>query len=289
MRANFRTFMIAPALLLAVACGKTDYTPGEAPHASRSITDKDTQKKVIEMAGKLPDLAIYNSTMDKVIIIEMNQEKMGFNFADPNDGWSFASSDNIQFTQYGDGTNVVFIGSPTSGGGGATGGTVVAGNTALDIAYSFCFSVNEEALGLDLFSVDADFDGISGVIGIAGDFEALANGEIDEDADITDFFQGYAMYFVYDDEANGTYDILNWLEDVGSDGLDGDGFSFVFDFQNFDIYFSNDGTLDVSASSMMFDGTYLGFINFFESFFDEDGDLEDADIQEVSGYGEMGC
>ena len=76
MRTNFRIYMIAPVLLLAVACGKTDYTPREAPHASRSITNKDTQKKVIEMAGKLPDLAIYNSTMDKVIIIEMNQEKL---------------------------------------------------------------------------------------------------------------------------------------------------------------------------------------------------------------------
>ncbi len=47
MRTNFRIYMIAPVLLLAVACGKTDYTPREAPHASRSITNKDTQKKVI--------------------------------------------------------------------------------------------------------------------------------------------------------------------------------------------------------------------------------------------------
>ena len=289
MRTTILKILFVPALLMVFSCGKTDYVPG-ASSQGKGIKDKHTQAKMQEMAKNLPDLAFYNSTMDKVITISAGQEKMGFSFSDPVDGWNFGSSSNITFTQNQNGGSVIFIGSPTSGGGGNAGGTVVAGNTTLDIAYSFCFTVDEEALGVDFTGLDTDLDGVSGVIGISGDFDALLNGDIDEDADVTDYFYGYAMYYVYDDEANGSYDILNWFDDVNEDpdDLADHGFSFVFDFQEFDIYFSSEGSMNVSGGDMSFNGSYFGLIGFFEALIDGD-DPSDASFQEVEGFGQMGC
>jgi len=199
MRTTIRKILVIPVLLLAISCGKTDYAPGVSSQ-NKGINDKYTQDKMQSMARNMPDLAFYNTAMDKIIIISTKADKMGFSFAEPTDGWNFGSSSNITFTQNQSGGGVIFVGNPTAGGGNA-GGTVIAGNTTLDIAYSFCFSVDDESLGLDFSGVDTPVDGVSGVIGISGDFDALINGDIDEDADITDFFYGYAMYFVYADEA----------------------------------------------------------------------------------------
>jgi hypothetical protein len=260
MKTTIRRLFIAPILLLAFSCGKTDYAPGTS--SPKGLNDKYTQDKMQAMAKNMPDLAFYNVAMNKVITIKAGHEKGG----------------------------VVFIGSPTAGGGSNAGGTVVAGNTTLDIAFAFCFSVDDEALGVDFTGLDNDFTGVSGVIGISGDFDALINGEIDQDADVTDYFYGYAMYFVYADEASGTYDILNWFDDVNesADDLADKGFSFVFDFQELDIYFSSEGSMNVTGGDMSFNGSYFGLIGFFDALLDGEEPGE-ASFQEVDGFGQMGC
>ncbi len=288
MKTTIRRLFIVPILLLAFSCGKTDYAPGTS--SPKGLNDKYTQDKMQAMAKNMPDLAFYNVAMNKVITIKAGHEKDGFSFSDPVDGWNYGGSPNITFTQSQSGGGVVFIGSPTAGGGSNAGGTVVAGNTTLDIAFAFCFTVDDEALGVDFTGLDNDFTGVSGVIGISGDFDALINGEIDQDADVTDYFYGYAMYFVYADEASGTYDILNWFDDVNesADDLADKGFSFVFDFQELDIYFSSEGSMNVTGGDMSFNGSYFGLIGFFDALLDGEEPGE-ASFQEVDGFGQMGC
>jgi len=89
---------------------------------------------------------------------------------------------------------------------------------------------------------------------------------------------------------SGTYDILNWFDDLNESANDlaDKGFSFVLDFQNLDVYFSSGGSMTVSGGDMSFQGSYFGLINFFQSL--ENGDEpSDASFQEVEGFGQMGC
>ena len=158
----------------------------------------------------------------------------------------------------------------------------------MDIDFTFCFAASDEALGLDLFDFGGDISGVSTVIGIGGDFEALANGDVDEDADFTDFFDGFAAYIVYANEAQGTYEVLNWLNDLDEDPdfLEDKGFGYVFDFQNEGLYFSSDGALSVQGGDITFNGEYLAITDFIFSFGEDDDDIS---FDYVSGYGTLGC
>jgi hypothetical protein len=246
----------------------------------------DQQRMLQDMAGRVPTLRIYDEDDNRFIDIDLKNRN--FSFSEPNDGWNLSSSDDVVWEPADGGGGILFIGAGAFGGN--TGGTIVAGSTALNINYTFCFAASEEALGLDLFDTGANIDGISGVIGIAGDFEALLNDEVDEDSDFTDYFQGFAAYFVYDNEASGSYEILDWLSDLDADlsDLEGNGFGYVFGFENFSLYFSYSGTLNVSGGSIGFNGEYLGFENLDELFFNFEDD-EEPEIDIVPGFGVMGC
>lgn len=279
---SLRLIVLFAVITLAASCGKqategTGYYPREI-----KVEDADL-RMAQEMANNLPEIGIYNEETET--IYRFNLQTRDFSFADANDGWNFSNSDGPVFVESPEGGGVLII--PSFSFGANSGGTVVAGSSAIDIDYTFCFSASDEALGLDLFDYGGNLDGISLVLGIGGDFEALMDDEFDEDADFSDFFHGYAMYFVYDNEASGTYEILNWLDDIEGDldDLDQKGFSYVLDFQNFNLYFSADGTLNVSGGEMSFTGEYLGLLEIFESL-EED---EDVDFDLVSGFGTMGC
>ena len=254
----------------------------KAPSGELDLS-QDQKRMIKDMSGRIPTVRIYDEARNRFIDIDfMNRD---FSFSTPNDGWNFSSSDDVIWEASEGGGGILFIGA--GGFGGNTGGTVVAGNTALDINYTFCFSASDEALGFDLWDTGANLDGISGVVGIAGDFEALLNDEVDEDAEFTDYFQGFAAYFVYDNEASGNYEILNWLEDLNGDGddLSDNGFGFVFGFEDFSVYFSYDGTLNVSGGSIGFSGHYVGIEDLI---FDLGGE-EDPEVEIVPGFGTMGC
>jgi hypothetical protein len=159
----------------------------------------------------------------------------------------------------------------------------------LNIDYAFCFNIDVQAVGLDLFDFGGTFDGVSGVIGIAGDFEALANDELGEEPDFEDFFEGFAAYIVYDSQANGTYEVLDWFEDLdgGSDDLADNAFSYVLDWSNFGLYFSSAGTITASGASLNFQGEYLSLLDFVLTL-DEEGE-EEMEAEFVEGLGQMGC
>lgn len=280
----FTAGLLAVGTLALNSCSKeVDYAgPGARPELNRKEKAKDFFETIVE---RMPDIGFYDEKLDQVIVF--NRGSREFSFATPNDGWNFSNSSGTVFVPYEEGGGVLIV-PVASFGGNSSGGTVVAGSTALDISYTFCFSASDEALGLDLFDYGGTFDGVSVVVGIAGDFEALADGAVDEDADFTDFFQGLAMYVVYDNEAQGTYEILNWIEDIDTDidDLADSGFSYVIDFVDFNLYFSSQGELTVSGGEISFAGEYLGFVELFESLDEDDEDLEFAF---VPGFGAMGC
>lgn len=280
---SLRLIVLFAVITFAASCGKQD-DADTSYYAPRQIeVDSDDLRMAQQMMDNMPEIGIYNE--ERGMIYRFNLQTRDFSFADANDGWNFSDSDGPVYVESPEGGGILII--PSWSFGANSGGTVVAGSSAIDIDYTFCFGASDEALGLDLFDYGGNFDGISMVLGIGGDFDALLNDDFDEDADFSDFFHGYAMYFVYDNEASGTYEILNWLEDLEEDldDLDEKGFSYVLDFQNFNLYFSAEGTLNVSGGDMSFTGEYLGLLEIFDSLEDD----EDIDFELVSGFGTMGC
>lgn len=273
-------FFLAGILIFAASCKKAE-TNGVV--YTKTVSDHE-KRAAMELMNNMPDVIYYDQVHDKAYKFDI--QNRDFSFATPNDGWNFSGpTGEIIYAE--DGSYVV-ITSPQFGSNSG-GGTIIAGNSALDIDYTFCFSASDEALGLDLFDFGGEISGVSTVIGIGGDFEALMDGDVDEDADFTDFFHGFAAYIVYANEAQGTYEVLNWLNDLDEDPdfLDDKGFGYVFDFQNEGLYFSSDGTLSVQGGDITFNGEYLAITDFILSF-GEDED-EDISFDYVSGYGTLGC
>lgn len=270
-------------ILLASGCKKEQVTDVSYHHLNKTVSIED-QRAAERMREKMPEIGVWDN--DRGLLYKFNLQTREFDFSTPNDGWNFSNSNDVEFVEYPQGGGIVVI--PLASFGANTGGTVIAGSSALDVNYTFCFSASDEALGLDLFDYGGDFDGVSLVLGIAGDFDALAEGDVDDDSDFTDFFQGFAMYIVYDDEAQGSYEVLNWLNDLEEDPdyLADHCFSYVLDFTGGGgLYFSSEGTVNVSGGSMTYSGEYLAFENFI---FDLDEE-EDPTFGYVSGYGTLGC
>jgi len=288
------SIMVAAVLFLSGCSKDTDYSNGDVNNQDgvRAIENTETQNDLRRAAERIPALQWYNSTMDKIITFDPKSESKSFSFSDPNDGWNFSDADDVAWAPASNGGGILFIGPGSFNSNSSSGGLVVAGNTSLDVNYTFCFTASEEALGLDIGGFGGpDFDGISGVIGISGNFEALTEGEFDEEADPFEFFNGLAYYVVYDNEASGSYDILNWFNnlDEDPDDLGGEGFAWVYGFtpNSWAIYFSDSGELQVSGGMMNFNGTYLGIELSLDDINDED--VFNFNFVEGPGYGSMGC
>jgi hypothetical protein len=272
--------------VLLSGCAKESAPP---PAPSVRVTDAALRQRVLDKVAVLPSIGVYNRRMNKVIVFRPTSDgSREFNFIDPpGSGIDFASSNGGQWT-WSESEGMMILTEPSSGLG-AGGGTVVAGNASLEIDLAVCFSVDEEAMGADLF--DTGVGEVAGVIGISGDFEALANGDFSENEDdIFDYFHGFAYYLVYADELeNSDYEVLNWVDDLDQpeEDLEDFGFSFVVSFQNEGgIYISQDGTLNVNGGSIGFNGNYYAIEGV--GFFDDEGD-DDADLSVVPGFGTMGC
>jgi hypothetical protein len=255
---------------------------------AKKVTLTEAQvRQVREISAQIPMVRLYDEVHGRYMDINIYERwNRDWTFANPYEGAEYSSSGSWVSA---DGEEmVVFSVNGTSSGAGG-GGTVVAGNSTLNIDYAFCFNIDVEAVGLDLFDFGGSFDGVSGVIGIAGDFEALANDELGEDADFEEFFEGFAAYIVYDSQANGTYEVLDWFEDLegGSDDLADNAFSYVLDWNNFGLYFSSSGTITASGASLNFQGEYLSLLDFVLSI-DEEGE-EEMEAEFVDGFGQMGC
>lgn len=290
--------LFGAAALVFAACQKEQITGNGGKNKPASITSEQ-KRELIALGARVPSVVrVYDENDHRFIDVDFRTKQISFREATERDfsfatttetGWNFSNSDDVSWQAAENGGGILFVGAGAFGAN--AGGTVVAGSTALDVNYTFCFTATDEALGLDLFDTGADLEGISGVIGIAGDFEALVNDEVDADSDFTDYFQGFAAYFVYDDEAQGSYEILNWLNDLESepDDLADRGFSYVFGFEDGSFYLSSDGTMNVSGGTMTFSGDYWGIEGLFDELFSEDGGYDDAEVVDVPGFGSMGC
>lgn len=283
--------VVASALIFS-GCQKEQLSTGNNPYVkpAKKITLTEEQARKIEsIAADIPVVRLYDEANDRYMDMNIFERwNRDWTFANPYEGAEFSETGTWTSA---DGTQMVVlnISGATSGAGG--GGLVVAGNSALDIDFAFCFNIDVEAVGMDVFDFGGTFEGsVAGVIGIAGDFEALANDELGEDPDFEDFFQGFAEYIVYDDYVNGEYEVLNWFDDLESeaDDLEDNAFSFVIDFSTPGIYFSSEGSITASGASMAFNGSYLALEDFLLSF-DEEEEGEEPVVTEVFGYGEMGC
>jgi hypothetical protein len=272
------------ALALMVSCSK-EYAPGTQVTGGKSLT-QEQQDAAAQRIKTISTVKVYNHTMNKFIVLKPGMEK-SFSFADPDPDWNFGTSANMEIVETQNGSEVVFV-SAGGGFGDGAGGFVSAGPTSMPIDYAFCFSVDgETAFGINPGG-DVPVDGISGVLGFAGDLEGLANGDFDVDDDPFDFFRGWAYYWVYEDEAQGSYNVLdwhNWDGDVGA--LNDEAFSFVFDFQEGHVFWSTGGNLNVSGGNMNFNGEYFAWLDFLDLWFSYEP--YNGSFQEVSGSGVMGC
>jgi hypothetical protein len=298
MNKSFVTASIAvTALLFATSCTKDTGSPAESGDnpsvlsIEKPITNKRIQDRILELKGMLPTVVVYNSTMDKYISLDLNNPK-SFNFTSPSGGASFSSpSGSVQFVPAGN-NNFTIVTTPASAGGGGGGGLITAGDVSLSVSYVLCFNSGDALDDLNFFDLGPSDTGFGGAIGIAGDFEQLAQGEIDEEnTDVTDFFQGFVAFFAFDGQPSGSYPVIDFFafeEDFDGDFSD-KGLSYFFSFQenNTGIFFSKSGTVNFGSSSVEFTGTYYGVTGF--SFFDFEESEDEPDYVEVSGNGLLEC
>lgn len=290
--------LVASALTAGVVvlagCQKDRTLGGDGIKVERKVTLTEAQKReASEMVQRVPTLRFYDEAENR--FIDFNVGSRDYVFSDPDEGFSFDDPDQNGVILWADGDvdYIVFsTGIGTAGNGG--GGTVVAGNTALNMDLTVCLSVEEVASGDgygDLFDSGFGFSEYGAVFGIAGDFEALAEADWDaEDFDPFEFFHGYAAYYVITDgDLEGSHEVFDWLDtsDDGSDDYNDMASSFVMDFSNFALYFATSGNVNVSGGSMTFNGEYIAIEDLFLDFLGE-GE-EDPEVSVVSGFGTMGC
>lgn len=288
----------AAVLLFSTSCTKEANSPnGATDIETRSLTttpiaDKRDQQKIDDAVKRIPGIAVYNTVMDKYILLDLsesNQRK--FDFSSPGGGVVFTSPDGtVEFVEGANGAYYQVVDPQASSGGG--GGLLSAGDVTLNINYVICFSTGDDAFDVDLFGVGAGFDGFSGAIGIAGDLEGLMNGEIDEDTDPFDFFQGFVAFYIFDGSPDGEYDVLDFFDaETGEFDLDGLALAYFLSFQDGEagIFFGIDGALDFNGGSVAFNGTYWGLTDIFIDFGGQGEDPEEPEYVEVEGSGTLNC
>ena len=285
-------FTAAISLIFLIGCTKDGNGPGSTPvdqdqKMGNTVTDKATQKRIDEVIASLPPVAVFNEKRNEYILLDMRADRPKFDFASPSAGWSFSSPQGtIEFVQGPDGSFYQVV--TPGGGSGMGGGTVTAGSIALDVSMVMCFNSGDDAFG-GLFDV-GDFSGFSGAVGIAGDFEALANGEVDDDADFTTYFQGVVGYYAFDGTASGSYPVLDFF-DVENDVLNPNNKAIAWLWAFTDgggIFFSKSGNVTFSGASVDFNGIYWGITGFSLNF-DDEFDEDDFNYVEVPGFGALNC
>lgn len=287
--------LAASVLLVGTSCTKDDTFDSERAPGTQDgiklITDKDDQNRILELKGMLPTVVVYNENSDKYISLDLNNPK-SFTFSNPSGGASFsAPGGSVQFVNN-EGTYSI-ITTPSSQGGGGGGGLIAAGNIALEVNYVLCFNSGSAEEGIDFFDLGPAGDGFGGAIGIAGNFEELANSDFDDEGEleVSDFFQGIVAFYAFDGQPSGAYPVINFLDAEGEgfegSGLNNRGIAYILSFQqnNMGVFFSKSGTVNFSGSSVEFTGTYVGVTNFNWFEFDE----EEPAFVEVPGSGILEC
>lgn len=283
-------FVAAFAMLFLAGCTKDTTEPGtshtpDTQQLTAPVTDKPTQIRIDEVLETVPGFAIYNEPRGEYILINFNDDNPKFNFASPNAGFTFSSpGGGYEFVQGSDGQFYQIITPGT--GGGTGGGLVTAGSYVLDVNMVMCFNSGENEFG-GLFDF-SDISGVSGAFGVAGNFDALMNGEFDENADITDYFHGIVAFYAFDGTASGSYQVIDFM-DVEEDIVDPDGKAIALFWTFLDggaLFFSESGNVSFGSSSVEFNGTYIGITG---AMFSSDEDFENASYVTAQGFGALNC
>lgn len=283
-------------LFLLAGCSKEKITttPGRAIENSgkKVALTQDQQRTAGDMYARMPKLRYWDEVNHR--FIEMNPGSRDLVFTDPDSGFSFDDPDGNNAIVFSDDSGdylVISSGFGVAGQGG--GGTVVAGSTALNIDFTICLSADAVAEGDgfgSLFGDDTGWSNFSAVFGISGDFEGLNDADTEsEDFDPFEYLYGFAEYFVFSDDLGGSHEVFDWMGDDGTQDLDDLASSFVMDFTNFNLYFASGGEITVSGGQMSFNGNYLEIADLFDSFLSDDGLEDDPTVNEVNGFGSMGC
>jgi hypothetical protein len=124
-------------------------------------------------------------------------------------------------------------------------------------------------------------DGISLVMGLDADFSLLANSS---STNFSNYFHGLAYYLVYDFNASGSYQVIDWTTMTTLPNSISFAMLFSFDSNNMGaFYFSQDGDINVSGGNMTFNGNYWGIEMDFSNL------SPSLTYDTYPGSGTMGC
>ena len=293
----FTLVMLTVGTLIYTSCTKEDNFAGQQ---NRKILTASQKQKVLDAINSMPEVKLKvgknGFTLPKTL------KNGGFNFSDSSEGSGFSTSDEFNFAETSDGTsfsvssNIQFVETSegnyilvsSDGASANAGGMVVAGQSNLDIGFAFCATSPSEG---SFFTTPGDqpdsSNGFSMVIGISGDFDAIANGEANQDDPdaFMKYIYGIAIYVVFEDGAQGSYEVIDFTADALND-IKGKAMSMVFDFRKGLAYISSNGNLTVGSNTISFNGNYFQIT--YDIMNPDDSSNNDTP-SEVSGFGTMGC
>src|SRR5690606_4396932 len=95
------TLFVAATLIFTTSCTKDNENPASLPQKSevKAVQNKEVQADIQATADKMPPIAWYNKTMDKVIVFDPQNDSKSFDFSDPNSGWNFSNDEGVNFVE----------------------------------------------------------------------------------------------------------------------------------------------------------------------------------------------
>jgi len=222
-------------------------------------------------------IKVKDEVNNRFVDFDVRNKKVSFsktwNFANPTPNTIYGQNGGI----------VVYISSNSSSWGyGSPTHTITAGNTTLNVQ-TLCLAVDASAY-VAMFAGQTGtlpYDGISVVMGLDADFSLLANAS---STSFANYFHGLAYYLVYDFNASGSYDVIDWTTMTSLPNSIAFSMVFSFDTNNSGaFYFSKDGSISVSGSDMSFNGNYWGIEMDFSNL------NPSLTYNTYAGSGTMGC
>lgn len=164
------------------------------------------------------------------------------------------------------------------------GGSVTAGETQLDINLTFCITAGEstDVEGLNPFGSD----NLGAVLGYSIDMQMINSIENQEEFDFESIFKGMALFYVFADELDGRFPIVDPFsnEEPGNN----QGFAVVFDIMEEKFYLSSSGNIQIAGGTMSFTGKFIELDFEFEDFSELEPE-DDMSYSIVSGSGVLNC
>lgn len=273
-------FALALSTFFFTSCEKEELSENSSVNTSESANATVSAEEINIDLDKLQ--AFRNLQIDGEI--GGFKTKSGFSFANPNSGINYrVQAIGYRYTSTGEVYySTAQVGIRVSGNGfTAGGGDLVVGSKTISLDYVFCANVDLSAFP-SFFDIPGE--GFSTLIGISGNFDNY-------DPESEEMPLQQLVYFVvFDNNAQGTYDVLSLDFDDEEDDIPSNiAYAIVVDLEDGGFYMSSDGTLNVSGGSIGFQGEMLDFTDIFG----EDGLNQDEDgnvsFDTVDAVGTLNC